>query len=91
MAAPVRGTLDLLWALTALAVPIAFAGIADALSLSMLARTRESALLRALGLTRGGLSAAVTTGAVFVAGVAHGRDGRPVTVFSRGYTRRALC
>jgi putative ABC transport system permease protein len=67
MATPVRGTLNLLWALTALAVLIAFAGIANTLSLSVLERTRESALLRALGLTRGGLGASVMTESVFVA------------------------
>jgi len=67
MTVPLRGTLNLLWALTALAVLIAFAGIANTLSLSVLERTRESALLRALGLTRGGLGAAVMTESVFVA------------------------
>jgi putative ABC transport system permease protein len=67
LAAPVRSTLNLLWALTALAVLIAFAGIANTLSLSVLERTRESALLRALGLTRGGLGAALTVESVFVA------------------------
>ncbi|MBB5960697.1 putative ABC transport system permease protein [Saccharothrix tamanrassetensis] len=67
LAAPLRSTLDLLWALTALAVLIAFAGIANTLSLSVLERTRESALLRALGLTRGGLRAALTAESVFVA------------------------
>ncbi|MEV6604546.1 FtsX-like permease family protein [Kutzneria sp. NPDC051319] len=64
---PLQGTLNLLWALTALAVLIAFAGIANTLSLSVLERTRESALLRALGLTRGGLRATVMTESVFVA------------------------
>jgi len=67
LAKPLQGTLNLLWALTALAVLIAFAGIANTLSLSVLERTRESALLRALGLTRGGLRAAVMTESVFVA------------------------
>ncbi|WP_410605239.1 ABC transporter permease [Amycolatopsis sp. lyj-90] len=66
-AAPLRETLNLMWALTALAVLIAFAGIANTLSLSVLERTRESALLRALGLTRGGLGAALTAESVFVA------------------------
>ncbi|MBM7813709.1 ABC transporter permease [Saccharothrix algeriensis] len=66
-AAPLRGTLDLLWALAAMAVLIAFAGIANTLSLSALERTRESALLRALGLTRGGLRAALVAESVFVA------------------------
>ncbi|MFI5613987.1 FtsX-like permease family protein [Amycolatopsis sp. NPDC051903] len=67
LSAPLRSTLDLLWALTALAVLIAFAGIANTLSLSVLERTRESALLRALGLTRGGLRATLTAESVFVA------------------------
>ncbi|MFI9383235.1 FtsX-like permease family protein [Kutzneria sp. NPDC052558] len=67
MTAPLRGTLNLLWALTALAVVIAFAGIANTLSLSVLERSRESALLRALGLTRGGLGASVMAESVFVA------------------------
>ncbi|OXM46371.1 ABC transporter permease [Amycolatopsis alba] len=66
-AAPLRETLNLMWALTALAVLIAFAGITNTLSLSVLERTRESALLRALGLTRGGLGAALTAESVFVA------------------------
>ncbi|MFC0548761.1 FtsX-like permease family protein [Kutzneria chonburiensis] len=67
LAKPLQGTLNLLWALTALAVLIAFAGIANTLSLSVLERTRESALLRALGLTRAGLRASVMTESVFVA------------------------
>ncbi|MEV6906734.1 FtsX-like permease family protein [Amycolatopsis sp. NPDC051071] len=65
-ATPLQDTLNLMWALTALAVLIAFAGIANTLSLSVLERTRESALLRALGLTRGGLGAALTAESVFV-------------------------
>ncbi|MEU8415950.1 FtsX-like permease family protein [Amycolatopsis japonica] len=65
--APIRESLNLMWALTALAVLIAFAGIANTLSLSVLERTRESALLRALGLTRTGLGATLTAESVFVA------------------------
>ncbi|MFI7121823.1 ABC transporter permease [Amycolatopsis sp. NPDC049868] len=65
--APIRESLNLMWALTALAVLIAFAGIANTLSLSVLERTRESALLRALGLTRTGLGATLTVESVFVA------------------------
>ncbi|GLY49515.1 FtsX-like permease family protein [Lentzea sp. NBRC 102530] len=44
-----------IWALVGLALIIALFGIANTLTLSVLERTRESALLRALGLTRGQL------------------------------------
>jgi putative ABC transport system permease protein len=47
--------LTLMWALIGLAVVIALFGIANTLGLSVLERTRETALLRALGLTRGQL------------------------------------
>ncbi|GAA1270772.1 ABC transporter permease [Saccharothrix xinjiangensis] len=47
--------LAFIWALIGLAVVIALFGIANTLTLSVLERTRESALLRALGLTRGQL------------------------------------
>ncbi|WP_033437841.1 ABC transporter permease [Saccharothrix sp. NRRL B-16314] len=47
--------LTFIWALIGLAVLIALFGIANTLTLSVLERTRESALLRALGLTRGQL------------------------------------
>ncbi|MFC0431379.1 ABC transporter permease [Kutzneria buriramensis] len=47
--------LGLMWALIGLAVVIALFGIANTLGLSVLERTRESALLRALGLTKGQL------------------------------------
>ncbi|KOV83507.1 ABC transporter permease [Nocardia sp. NRRL S-836] len=67
LAEPLRRTLNLLWGLTALAVLIAFAGITNTLSLSVLERVRESALLRALGLTRGGLRSSLAVEAVFVA------------------------
>jgi putative ABC transport system permease protein len=46
---------ELLDGLLATSIVIALAGMANALSLSVLERTRESALLRALGLTRGRL------------------------------------
>jgi putative ABC transport system permease protein len=51
----VDSILGMMWALVGLAVVIALFGIANTLSLSVLERTRESALLRALGLTRGQL------------------------------------
>jgi ABC-type antimicrobial peptide transport system permease subunit len=41
-----------MWALTALAVLIAFAGVANTMSLSVIERARKSALLRALGLPK---------------------------------------
>jgi putative ABC transport system permease protein len=47
--------LGFIWALIGLAVVIALFGIANTLTLSVLERTRESALLRALGLTKGQL------------------------------------
>jgi putative ABC transport system permease protein len=59
--------LSLLWALIGLTVIIALAGIANTLSLSVLERTRESALLRALGLTRGQLRATLTIESVLMA------------------------
>lgn len=56
--------------LLAVAVLIALVGVANTLSLSVLERTRESALLRALGLTRGQLRAMLALEAVLIAGVA---------------------
>lgn len=55
MSKQVDQLLALVWALLAMAVVIALFGIANTLTLSVLQRTRESALLRALGLTRGQL------------------------------------
>jgi putative ABC transport system permease protein len=55
--------------LLAVAVVIAVVGIANVLSLSELERRRESALLRALGLTRGQLRATMAVEAVLVAAV----------------------
>ncbi|MFD4670482.1 ABC transporter permease [Lentzea sp. NPDC058450] len=59
MKAELNGQLDqillFIWALVGLALIIALFGIANTLTLSVLERTRESALLRALGLTRGQL------------------------------------
>ncbi|MGI5505675.1 ABC transporter permease [Lentzea sp. CA-135723] len=59
MKAELNGQIDqillFIWALVGLALIIALFGIANTLTLSVLERTRESALLRALGLTRGQL------------------------------------
>ncbi|MFD5828467.1 ABC transporter permease [Lentzea sp. NPDC060358] len=55
--ATIDETLLLIWALVGLALVIALFGIANTLTLSVLERTRESSLLRALGLTRGQLRA----------------------------------
>lgn len=56
--------------LLAVAVLIALIGVANTLSLSVLERTHENSLLRALGLTRGQLRAMLALEAVLVAGVA---------------------
>ncbi len=56
--------------LLAIAVLIALIGVANTLSLSVLERTRESSLLRALGLTRGQLRGMLAVEAVLIAGVA---------------------
>lgn len=57
-------------ALLAVAVLIALIGVANTLSLSVLERTRESSLLRALGLTRAQLRGMLAVEAVLIAGVA---------------------
>ncbi|NKX49777.1 ABC transporter permease, partial [Arthrobacter deserti] len=56
--------------LLAVAVLIALVGVANTLSLSVLERTRESSLLRALGLTRSQLHGMLALEAVLVSGVA---------------------
>ncbi|SDQ40822.1 FtsX-like permease family protein [Quadrisphaera sp. DSM 44207] len=56
-------------ALLAVAVLIALIGVANTLSLSVLERTRESALLRALGLTRRQLRGMLALEGALVAGV----------------------
>lgn len=56
--------------LLGIAVVIALIGVANTLSLSVLERTRENSLLRALGLTRGQLRVMLAIEAVLVAGVA---------------------
>jgi putative ABC transport system permease protein len=66
----VNSILDLVAALLALAILIALTGISNTLTLSVIERTRESALLRALGLTRGQLRRMLLTEAVLMAVVA---------------------
>ncbi|MCC9179190.1 ABC transporter permease [Arthrobacter sp. zg-Y750] len=56
--------------LLGVAVVIALVGVANTLSLSVLERTRESSLLRALGLTRNQLRGMLALEAVLIAGVA---------------------
>ncbi len=67
--------------LLGLAVLIALFGISNTLSLSVIERTRESALLRALGLTKGQLRRMLLTEAMLhgaAGGGAGGRAGRGV-------------
>ncbi|MFE9749169.1 ABC transporter permease [Saccharothrix saharensis] len=59
--------LGFIWALIGLAVVIALFGIANTLTLSVLERTRESALLRALGLTKGQLRLMLVVESVLMA------------------------
>ncbi|WP_433614025.1 ABC transporter permease [Dactylosporangium sp. CA-139114] len=54
-------------ALLGMSIVIALAGIANTLALSVLERTRETALLRALGLSRGQLRGMLVLEAVFMA------------------------
>ncbi len=65
------GTVDMLLAfvtaLLGLAVVIALVGVANTLSLSVLERTRENAVLRAVGLTRGRMRAVLAIEAVLMA------------------------
>ncbi len=56
--------------LLAVAVFIALIGVANTLALSVLERTRENSLLRALGLTRGQLRGMLALEALLIAGVA---------------------
>lgn len=62
--------LGIVVALLAVSVLIALIGVANTLSLSTIERTRENALLRALGLSRGGLRRMIAIEAVLIAGVA---------------------
>ncbi|MEU7752734.1 ABC transporter permease [Micromonospora sp. NPDC049171] len=65
------GTVDMLLAfvtaLLGLAVVIALVGVANTLSLSVVERTRENAVLRAVGLTRGRMRAVLAVEAVLMA------------------------
>ena len=78
MLSSVHKLTGLLAGLLATSVVIALAGMANTLSLSVAERTRESALLRAFGLTRGQLREMISMEAVLigvmgaVAGVAFG-------------------
>ena len=58
---------NLVYALLSLAVLIALLGIANTLALSIHERTRETGLLRAVGMTRGQLKAAIRYEAVIIA------------------------
>lgn len=62
--------LKLLVALLAVAVIIAVIGVANTLSLSVIERTKESATLRAIGMTRGQLRASLCIEALLIAVVA---------------------
>ncbi|WGH85668.1 ABC transporter permease [Auritidibacter ignavus] len=56
-------------ALLAISVIIALVGVANTLSLSTMERTRENSLMRALGLTRGGLRSMLAWEAMLIAAV----------------------
>ncbi|MEU0938122.1 ABC transporter permease [Embleya sp. NPDC005971] len=59
--------LDLVYALLALAILVAVLGVVDTLALSVVERTREMALLRALGLTRRRIRRMIRAEAVLIA------------------------
>jgi putative ABC transport system permease protein len=63
----IDGVLGFVTALLGLAVLISLIGVANTLTLSVVERTRENALLRAVGLTRGQLRGLLATEAVFMA------------------------
>jgi putative ABC transport system permease protein len=67
LSAQVNQVLALFGALLGLAILIALLGISNTLTLSALERTRESALMRALGLTRGQLRLMLLAEALFMA------------------------
>jgi len=70
LAGRVDQILALFGVLLGLAVLIALLGISNTLSLSVIERTRESALMRALGLTRGQLRRMLLTEALLMAALA---------------------
>ena len=70
LASRVNQILALFGVLLGLAVLIALLGISNTLSLSVIERTRESALMRALGLTRGQLRRMLLTEALLMAALA---------------------
>jgi putative ABC transport system permease protein len=63
----INGLLNVVYALLALAVIIALIGIANTLGLSILERTRELGLLRAVGMTRRQLRSTIRVESVLVA------------------------
>jgi putative ABC transport system permease protein len=66
----VNQVLEMVGALLGLAILIALSGISNTLTLSVIERTPESALLRALGLTRGQLRLTLLSEAVLMAALA---------------------
>jgi putative ABC transport system permease protein len=70
LATAVNGIIALFSILMGLALLIALFGISNTLTLSVLERTRESALMRALGLTRGQLRRMLLTEALYMALIA---------------------
>ncbi len=64
---PINTFLGIVYALLALAILIALIGITNTLSLSVLERTRELGMLRAVGMTRGQLKRMVRTEAAIIA------------------------
>ncbi|MCY1158691.1 MAG: transporter permease, partial [Citricoccus sp.] len=66
----IDGMLMVVTALLAVSVLIALIGVANTLSLSAIERSRENSLMRALGLTRGGLRGMLALEAVLISGVA---------------------
>jgi putative ABC transport system permease protein len=89
MLSSVHKLTGLLAGLLATSVVIALAGMANTLSLSVAERTRESALLRALGLTRGQLREMISMEAVLI-GVMGAVTGVAFGIFFGWATGRAF-